>query len=66
MGWKDIRKNSKYIIMQKGLKYLLSNALFALDILGLNMSVLILLLFYQRTLDVFDFSPYLQFWLMMY
>ncbi len=65
MGWKDIRKNSKYIVMQKGLKYLLSNALFALDILGLNMSVLILLLFYQRTLDVFDFSPYLQFWLMM-
>jgi hypothetical protein len=51
--------------MQKGLKYLLSNALFALDILGLNISVLILLLFYQRTLMAFDFRPYLQFWLMM-
>ena len=51
--------------MQKGLKYLLTNALFALDILGLNISVLILLLFYQRTLMAFDFRPYLQFWLMM-
>jgi putative colanic acid biosynthesis UDP-glucose lipid carrier transferase len=49
--------------MQKGLKYLLSNALFSLDIFGLNFSVLMLLLFYQRTLSSLDFSPYLQFWL---
>lgn len=65
MGWKDCRKNCKYIIMQKGLKYLLSNALFALDVFGLNISVLLLLLFYQRSLVVFDFSPYLQFWMVM-
>lgn len=51
--------------MQKGLKYLLSNALFALDILGLNISIFLLLLFYQRSLNTFDFRPYLQFWMVM-
>jgi putative colanic acid biosynthesis UDP-glucose lipid carrier transferase len=51
--------------MQKGLKYLLRNALFALDMLGLNFSVFLLLLFYQRSLAKLDFAPYTQFWLMM-
>lgn len=65
MGRQNSRKNCKYFIMQKGLKYLLSNALFGLDLVGLNLSVFLLLLFYQRGLSTIDFRPYLQFWLMM-
>lgn len=50
--------------MQKGLKYLLSNALFTLDLVGLNFLVFILLLFHQRTISEFSFTPYIQFWVM--
>ena len=49
--------------MQKGLKYLLSNALFALDLIGLNLLFFIILLFFQRSLSAFNFTPYIQFWM---
>lgn len=65
MGWKNSRKNCEYTFMQKGLKYLLSNALFAIDLLGLNIAVILLLLFYQRKLNSWDFTPYVPFWLVM-
>ena len=50
--------------MQQGLKYLLSNALFALDLIGLNLLIFILLLFYQWSLSAFNFNPYIQLWVM--
>jgi putative colanic acid biosynthesis UDP-glucose lipid carrier transferase len=49
--------------MQKGLKYLLSNALFTLDLIGLNLIFFILLLFYQRALSSLNFTPYIDFWM---
>ena len=51
--------------MQKGLKYLLSNALFALDLFGLNFLFFVVLFFFQRSLIAFNFTPYIQFWMIM-
>lgn len=51
--------------MQKGLKYLLSNALFALDLFGLNVLFFVVLLFFQKSLSAFNFTPYIQFWMIM-
>ncbi len=48
--------------MQKRLKSFLRNILFTLDLIGLNASVLLLLLFFQRTLRTLTFTPYLEFW----
>ena len=50
--------------MQQGLKYLLSNTLFALDLIGLNLLIFILLLFYQWPLSAFNINPYIQLWVM--
>lgn len=51
--------------MQKSLKSFLRNILFTLDLIGLNSSVLLLLLFFQRTLRALTFTPYLEFWFIM-
>ena len=65
MGWKDFRTNCKCIIMQKGLKYLLSKIIFSIDLLGLNITIFLLLVYFQKTLLVLKFGPYLRFWLIL-
>lgn len=51
--------------MQKGLKYILRNIIFALDLLGLNILVLLLLLFYHRTYTTINFNSYTSFWVLI-